>query len=174
MEYIIILLKNHLMEKDHLAITQMIEKYDLPFNNDELINIFEKIRMLINTKTKQFSCWYQHIILEQLLSFALDEYNDLFLAMMYAIKNNYDPWNLLFLVPYKKSRTPGFKSTIGYYPPYEDHVREDNSIYCKLQDYYPFDASNLAISEKHKEIIKNYVSSKNVKSATKSLGNKAS
>lgn len=168
-------------ELSKTIVDDFINAHNLPFKRDELINIINKINNYLkpnarpNERIDYVAVWVDDIFrYGALFDITLFIYTDLFVAIMNAIANDYDFWNIGRLIyGYwicdENGHETEFECRFGRIANQDDCEIKNGTcciydeIICKLYDYGKFDVERLPLTTRCKEVIKNHALSINTK-----------
>lgn len=156
-------------EKEYVChAEQIINQDNLPFGTFELIDILKKIRNGIWHIICTESWWNYSKGVQPVIPFLLnksrDTNKDLYLAILYAIKDNYSVPNLTILVGVSELTQYSLQSKhliVGVGNCYPCLIKSDErfmcEVICHLQNYNAFDFIDFGLSDESKEIINAYI-----------------
>ena len=142
----ILLSKDTTQEEKLNATKRIIETYDLPLEQEEIMQVFDKARININSTFHRES-YQEHKFLFDTL---LNNNKNMFVAITKTLVNGtiFLGWHLTILV---RGTSPCYN--IGYYC---DSDYGAKSTYCNLLDHYNFNVDDLVIKDDDKLKIQQY------------------
>lgn len=147
MEQIQTLLYDPLLEQKTEAASTIITNYDLPFNTDDIVKAFEYLQ-IVETFHRRCASSLMHLSLTTNLR--------MFIAIMYSLCNR-----KTLIISYDDLVTRNGESYIlGCQYDHDFNVKSALKSWVALYDYYEFDISELALSDRMREGLEKHVNSK--------------